>query len=305
MTDDRHEFGGPWTEIKLAVLNAYSEFFTTALSGQKFELWYIDAFAGTGRRTTRREVGGLFDGPLETVEESLEGSARKAIAVQPPFDHLILIDERAGHFRALETLAGEFTNRDIRPLRGDANDTLPKLFEQPPWSGRQGWRQRAIVFLDPYGINVRWRTLASLAATERADIWYLVNLKGVVQQLALDRRGLDESKQAALTEFFGSPNWEERFYERTGQTGLFDNLIDDAGKRIVTRTDVALYYREQLESIFRYVSAPMGLTVGKIPDYFQLYCLSNNPSDKARNLIARGANGVFKHVRASHQRSGL
>ena len=48
-----HEFGGQHTELKLSIVESYLKAFTTALRSRFQELWYIDAFAGTGSRTTR------------------------------------------------------------------------------------------------------------------------------------------------------------------------------------------------------------------------------------------------------------
>lgn len=176
---ERHEFGGPWTEIKLDAIHAYSQFFTTALRNQDFELWYIDGFAGTGSRTSKREVGGLLDGvPVEVREEVLAGSARRALELNPPFQHLVLMDQRPSHYRALCALAAEYPGRDVRVLRGDANDKIQEVVSATPWrNDPRAWAQRALVFLDPYGMTVRWSTLQALAATQRADVWYLVNLK--------------------------------------------------------------------------------------------------------------------------------
>jgi|SRR5882757_8215905 len=49
---------------------------------EKFDLWYIDAFAATGDRVGTRKVGGLLEGiPESTVTETLAGSARRALKV--------------------------------------------------------------------------------------------------------------------------------------------------------------------------------------------------------------------------------
>ena len=50
-------FGGLWTKEKLDVLRDYLGFYCKALSGQKFDLVYIDAFAGTGRCGIRDRAG--------------------------------------------------------------------------------------------------------------------------------------------------------------------------------------------------------------------------------------------------------
>jgi three-Cys-motif partner protein len=42
------------------------------------------------------------------------------------------------------------------------------------WSRRTDWtRTRAVVFLDPYGMAVEWRTIAATAATRAIDLWIL------------------------------------------------------------------------------------------------------------------------------------
>lgn len=309
MGDDHHPFGGPWTEIKLAAIDAYAHFYTTALQHKNFALWYIDAFAGTGSRHEKQTVGGLFDGaPIDIEEVALAGSARRALDVRPPFRHFVLIDQKEKHYRALCTLRDAHPDREVRVLQGNAHDRLAELFAEPPWiEGAHGWRsQRALVFLDPYAMSVHWPTLELLAATERADVWYLANLKAAVQQLALAHAKLDEGKRRALSDFFGTPDWEPRFYRFLGETAdLFTGAIDPGGQRIASREEIAAFYREQLGTLFRYVSTPLGLAVGSHQDYFQLYCLSNNPSPNALALIKRGAEGVInKHAQASRRKSG-
>ena len=84
-----HRFGGAWTEIKLDAIVYYLECYTRALTHKKFDLWYIDAFAGTGERTVETTIGGLFEGrPIETQIEARAGSARRALGVSPPFSTL-------------------------------------------------------------------------------------------------------------------------------------------------------------------------------------------------------------------------
>src|SRR5687767_1798793 len=99
-----HCFGGGWTEIKLRAVTDYLRFYTTALKEKPtrttpFELWYIDAFAGTGDRTVTKIRGGLFDGtPLIRDQIRLKGSARRALAIDPPFHHLVFIEKDPRRF---------------------------------------------------------------------------------------------------------------------------------------------------------------------------------------------------------------
>jgi three-Cys-motif partner protein len=51
-----HEFGAQHTELKLSVVESYLKAFATAVKPHFSEIWYIDAFAGTGSRTVRVEA---------------------------------------------------------------------------------------------------------------------------------------------------------------------------------------------------------------------------------------------------------
>src|SRR4029078_1508228 len=133
---------------------------------------YIDAFAGTGSREAERTSGGLF-GSIEIVTESFAGSARREIAIEPRFDHLIFIEKRKAACASLTALQAEFPDRDIRVLQGDANKTLCGLIEQATWRQRAKSQSRGVVFLDPYALQVDWKTLQALASTKVLDVWYL------------------------------------------------------------------------------------------------------------------------------------
>src|SRR6202000_1406335 len=98
----KHIFGGPWTEIKLDAVEYYLKCYTRALKRVGFDLWYIDAFAGSGDRESQPEVGGIFeDAPIEVIRETLAGSARRALHVMPPFDHFVFIEKDEHRYDAL------------------------------------------------------------------------------------------------------------------------------------------------------------------------------------------------------------
>lgn len=303
-----HRFGGDWTEVKLQAISAYCQFFTGAI-GAKFDLWYIDPFAGTGERTATEQSGGLFENlPISTVERQYPGSAAKALTVQPPFHHFRFGDTKPRHIAALESLVALYPQLDAKVIRKDANEFIQDAFGHPFWTApdrpRRGKAPRALVFLDPYGLEVKWHTLKALAACEKADVWFLANLKAAVQQTPHDHRKLDADKRRALGEYFGTPDWEDLFYapEKT-HDGLL-GMMSDGRQRAATKTEIARFHRQCLQGLFRYVSEPLPLQVGGMEDYFLLYCLSNNPDPKAQALIHKGADWVIrKYKQASGQRS--
>ena len=300
----KHQFGGAWTEIKLDAISEYLDFYQNALKNRGFETWYVDAFAGTGERHAKMIKGGIFeDAPMEEVEEVLAESAKRALEISPPFTHYWFSEQRPSRVKALEALRDDY-NADIIVHRGDANQQLRTLFSSPPWvAHRDSWKQRAVVFLDPYGMSVGFDTLRMLAETKRADVWYLFPRKAVIQQLANKATGIDQDKRASLNRIFGCEDWEERFYRaQPAQGSLFGEPVAPESIRKATGEEIAAFARKQFGDIFVYVSDPIPLLING-REFFELYCLSNNPP--AIDLIKRGVDHVVKkYTPASHRRSG-
>lgn len=297
-----HRFGGSWTELKLNAVTDYLAFYTRALKSvpsptNPFETWYIDAFAGTGDRTVDSHASGLFAEQLGALDRVwLEGSARRAIGINPPFHHLVFIEKDPARFEALQSLKTEFPHRDIRCERGDANDGLRKIFTDRSWQqhGRKGL-QRAVVFLDPYGMSVRWDTLRMLAETKRADVWYLFPLHAALRQLSRNHGALDNAKRAALNQIFGTLEWEQHFYEhRPAVSNLFDFADVAAPSRNADHNKVERFAAERLRTIFSFVSDPIPILASRKLRQFSLFLLSGNPNERAIALIKKGVAAQVK-----------
>jgi three-Cys-motif partner protein len=312
MTEDRsrapakktsHRFGGSWTEVKLEAIMDYLGFFTSALRAKPrperpFTLWYVDAFAGTGERTETRLVGGLLDGqPVSEAEVTLDGSAKRALAVSPSFKHFTFIERDAQRFACLQEVERVNAGRGIKLENRDANEALQELFRSPPWSMQIGGKglHRGVVFLDPYGMAVRWETLQVLANTGAIDIWYLFPLNAVTRQLAKDFGAVDSKKQAKLDEIFGTPDWRTQLYKvrLPEQSDLFD-LPPSKTVREATPRQIEVYAQTRLRTLFPYVSEALPLLMPGRAQLFSLFCLSANENPIAQNLIDRGVSFVLK-----------
>ncbi len=166
-------FGGSWTQQKLQVLSkylrAYRRIFVSNPRARFFEISYVDAFAGTGV-IPRAELAfeELLPELAEMEEEFRKGSVRRALDVQPPFNHYIFIEKDAGKCEELRSLKSEFPASDIRIVNNDANTALID------WcAGMDARRERAVVFLDPFGASVEWKAIQAIAATKAVDLWIL------------------------------------------------------------------------------------------------------------------------------------
>lgn len=301
---DEHEFGGPWTEVKLDAISDYLAFYTGALKNKPrpnslFQLWYVDAFAGSGERTSTMEVGGLLEGRPASFEKiQIDGSAKRALAVTPSFKRFVFIEQDPGRFASLRRLESENPERAIVTLQGDGNAALETLFSTPPWSLQRtgGGLHRAVVFLDPYNMAVKWKTLELLARTGAIDLWYLFPLSAVVRQLARDFSAVDGAKQAALDEVFGTANWRQELYEQRIEHSLFDEVTTST-HRVASKRQIEAYAKKRLEELFPFVSEALPLLTNHGSQLFSLFCASANPSPAARDLVIKGVKSVLKKYR--------
>ena len=173
-----HQFGGDWTSRKLEILKGYLKSYTTALkdkptAANPFRKAFIDAFAGTGYRDARRDESKapsaqnlLFpDFSGNEPQSLLDGSARLALQITPRFDRYIFIERNRERCAELEELKREFPDlaMDIDVRQGDANLQIQDLCSKD-WSSR-----RAVLFLDPYGMQVEWQTIEAIAGTKAID----------------------------------------------------------------------------------------------------------------------------------------
>jgi len=289
-----HEFGSPATELKLSLVNAYSCAFTRALRGKFSELWYFDAFAGTGERTERvpARSGGLFGAvPEEIIRHP--GSAKIAINVQPPFDRLVFVEQRPRKAKALQALCAQHPNRVIDVIAGDANKEIPELLRSVGWRSR-----RAVMFLDPYGMTVDWPTLKAVARTRAIDLWFLFSLSGLYRQAARSAAAIDAHKRAAITRALGTNEWEKELY--APQRGFFSDQLPL--HRTANVAGLQDYVRRRLETIFPVVLPPLVLPPHKKPQRFSLFFATSNPSPAAKALATRIADHILKVGISSHTR---
>jgi three-Cys-motif partner protein len=291
MPRQHHEFGGSWTEDKLDRITKYLQAYATALKNQPFRRLYVDAFAGTGYRASRRPgetVRGLFQLPETTA--LAQGSARRALEIEPPFDEYVFIEANLGHFRELRRLDQEYPGRHdrIRFINEEANGAIEKICCSTDWR-----RWRSVMFLDPYGMQVDWKSIEKIAGVRHIDLWYLFPV-GTVQRL-LPRRGrISPGWETALDRLLGDPGWRTDFYEISRQLSL---LGDTAGQRKVA--DVCVieeYVSRRLARIFEGGVAKKALELrnSKGSCLYLLFFACGNPNPKAHGLALKFASHVLR-----------
>lgn len=249
MTKQGNLFGGSWTQEKLERVRKYLSAYPTALKKQPFDLIYIDAFAGTGYV----ELGDEADNgqPLfpEFVDEDatgfIDGSARMALNVKPGFKRYVFIERSPKRFRELQSLREDFPDLAdaIVTINEDANTYLEQMCSNTDWRGR-----RAVLFLDPYGMQVRWRTLEVIAETRAIDVWILFPLGVAVNRLLRRDGNIDPRIQTRLDELFGTHDWYHSFYREEVFEGLFG--AKTVTRKIANVSEIGAYFLSRLRTIF-------------------------------------------------------
>ncbi|MGY3136740.1 three-Cys-motif partner protein [Bradyrhizobium sp. USDA 4501] len=285
-----HEFGNQHTELKLSVVEKYLKAFSTALRGKFKELWYIDAFAGTGSRTIQHKAqpASLLDAVPARIERR-RGSARIAIDVRPAFDFIVFIEKKPAHFQALVELAANHPQRRISVIKKDANVALKSLVAANSWHST-----RAVLFLDPYGMSVDWPTLEEIAATKAIDVWFLFSLSGLYRQATRQLTDLDKHKREALTRIFGSDEWERELYPPKHRSDLFGGLMEEPRQRAHDVRGLEAYAKSRLEKIFPKVLGPLPLPLHKKPQRFSLFLCVSNDDPKAVGLATKIGSHILR-----------
>jgi three-Cys-motif partner protein len=217
--------------------------------------------------------------PLPLFEEDrdaqqfMKGSVQVALDIEPPFHQYLFIEKDTAYAQELEglrqshsALAGRIVVR-----RGDANRILVE------WAELSNWRsQRAVVFLDPYGMQVEWSTLSTLAATKGVDLWLLFPLGQGVNRL-LTREAVPTGGWAnRLTAMFGTDEWQSAFYRLSDQPSLFDD--QPHYEKSASFESIAQFFLKRLETVFERVAPnPLVLRNSRNNPIFLLCFAAANP----------------------------
>lgn len=262
MTSVAHQFGGAWTEEKLRRVSAYLVAYNTALKKQTFRRLYVDAFAGTGNRTAgvkqskrRQDTAppsvGFFGPTPEKSAKVMKGSAQRALEADPPFHEYIFIEKNGKKFAALNKLKTQYPEQagQITLINSDANTAIKKICKSTNWT-----RSRAVIFLDPFGMQVDWATLEAIAQTEAIDLWYLVPVGMGIVRLTTRSGKIPLAWKARLDRMLGETAWINAFYSEQKLNTLFDTGTTVRKVKHTETANVEQYLVQRLKTIFPFVA---------------------------------------------------
>jgi three-Cys-motif partner protein len=292
-------FGDKHTVQKLETVQKYLKAYVTALKNKPFELIYVDACAGSGSSIPKRAIDhkdaaqeGLagLDKQVADADGLIVGSAIRALSVSPPFGKYLLNDMKKSNVDALRAaVEKDFSHiaDRVEISRFDANEMLMKLCKERNWRAT-----RAVVFIDPFGLQIDYSTLEMLGRTKAVDLWYLVPVFAMYRQVSGEGQ-IHPDGGPRVDAALGTKAWREVAVVQEEASDLFGTLVPRS-KRAV---DVAWFEKvakERIGAAFggRVLDEALPLGRDGLQEFSLMFAWAN-PDPKAE-LAARLARAVLK-----------
>lgn len=267
-----HKFGGPWTKIKLDMLDSYLKAYVNVFKNMQWcYLIYLDAFAGNGE--------------CHTTDGVINGSAKIALE-NPRFNEYIFIEQNPDHIEQLKALQKEFIHKKITILQGNCNKLIQEIVNKYDWK-----KCRAVAFLDPYAMELKFDTLIHLANTKVFDIWYLFPLSSITRTLP-NSGHVKPNASKLVSELLGNIDWETELYEPSPQINLFEMIDNEQNIQRKDQQFLCCYFQKRLKTVFPTVSCPVCLKNSNNTPMFLLYFLVSNQSKSAQKI----ANSIASYL---------
>jgi three-Cys-motif partner protein len=180
---------GDWIESKFHYLRRYLNIFSVAMKN-KWELYYVDLFAGPGLCKIR-----------ETQEE-INGSPLIAL-LENDFDKYYFFEADPDCFQALTKRIQKQAPDKIRKTQlipGDCNTTINQI--NPPTNGL------GVAFIDPTGLSpLTFETIRKLSFNRKIDL--IINFHDGMG-IRMNLHQYTKNTDTALDAFMGSNRWQQK-----------------------------------------------------------------------------------------------
>jgi three-Cys-motif partner protein len=286
--DDGLDQIGDWSVDKLEILKAYSEQYALILQSQtttkgnaQFHFGYIDGFAGAGQHI-HKNTGAI-----------VAGSPAIALSLPTKFNEYHFVDLDAERVKRLEQLCQGHINAHVH--QGDCNDVL--LNKLLPKFRYKDYR-RALCLLDPYGMHLDWRVLATAGDMKSIEIFLnfpVMDINRNAKRPKLEQ--IEPDHRLRMTKFWGDETWHTAMFAPSDQAN-FLGVLDGSGTSIqeLEKNDNEAFvaaFQKRLKEIagFKHVPKPVAMRNSNNAVVYYLFFASNNPTGD------RIANHIFKKYR--------
>lgn len=259
----------------------------------------MDACAGSGSSVPKATLEPTnpnqvsLDGlspPVADTDAIIVGSAIRALGVNPPFHKYLLNDTKQSNVDALRSsIRDDFPHLADRVeiTRLDANEMLRKLCASQDWN-----ETRAVVFLDPFGLQINYETLELLGRTKAVDVWYLVPVFAMYRQVSGDGQ-IHPDGGPRVDAALGTTVWRQVAVIEEESTDLFSQPQFRSARAV----DIAWFEKvakERISAAFggRVLDDTLPLGRNGVQEFSLMFAWAN-PSEKAK-LAAKLAKAVLK-----------
>jgi len=219
----------------------------------------------------------------------MDGSAKIALEVEPSFEKFIFVEKDPKRCRELEKIQKEHPKKDKIIIRNlEANEYLLKLC-QSNWT-----KHRAVLFLDPFGLQVKWDTLKAIARTKAFDVWILFPLGSGVSRLLRKDGQIHPNHKKILDNLFGSSDWFDEFYKFEAEPDLFGE--HSVSVRKIDLNGIGEYFAKRLKEIFPGVAHPLPLRNSRNNPIF-LFCFAAGNPNAEKHAVKIANDIIFKELK--------
>lgn len=265
---------GPWSEIKLEIIEKYGPAYTQAFSGKGRSLkkYYIDGFSGAGLHVSK------------ATKAAVEGSPARALKVTPPFEGFYFVDlnkDKTDYLR--QQCEGRAA---VTIFTGDCNthltrDVLPKI--------KYELFTRALCLLDPYGMHLNWDVIHIAGQSRAIDMFLNFPI------MDINRNALTRNPEKAtpdsierMNRFWGDDSWRKVAYVESRQANLFGGPPDLIKQH---NEAIAAAFGERLRKVagFAYVLEPLAMrNKNNAVLYYLFFAAASSTANKiVQDIFAR------------------
>ena len=259
-------FGGDWTEAKMDIVVKYAKAYLKIMNRQPWvQTIYFDGFAGSGYINSEDSL------------ESIKGTALRILEITDPkpFDLYYFVEKDLAYADALSAHIDQHPLKArVKVVPKDANKKLRDLARYL----KDNNSRRALVFIDPYGMEVDAASIETLTGLG-VDLWILVPTGIGVNRMLTTNGDISTGWMAKLERFLGFAKADIRnhFYRKATTHTLFGEE-----SRVEKEKGAAMLagelYAKKLKQVFKYVSMPFVLRNTQNAIMYHLMMGTNNAS---------------------------
>jgi len=201
----------------------------------------------------------LFSGPGKCVDKYgriCDGSPFIAIKTKPPFTNFIFVDIDESYCDALRKRSEGIPNVFVK--QGDWNEIVSEVLS------RMNTYDPCFIFLDPFGLELKWETVEKLSKKRRIDL--LINFPVGAVCRSMKKAGAERT----VTECLGSDEW-----------------MDLRGRGRSLRIQLRDLYMEEMQRFFEYTSPKLVYNRLRVPLYYLIYACHFHVGIKIWEYITR------------------